>query len=106
VRIHDFNHWVYSQLICFLVGGDTLVGLFPEALIETDCRITRSGRGNPIREIEHPTADELTSYSGYEAYDKLSPAYQRFVEGLTALHDAPGIREEVMSLTSRSTPPS
>ncbi|KAJ7865295.1 taurine catabolism dioxygenase [Mycena olivaceomarginata] len=37
----------------------------------------------------------LTSYSGYEAYDKLSPAYQRFVEGLTALHDAPGIREEL-----------
>ncbi|KZO95843.1 taurine catabolism dioxygenase [Calocera viscosa TUFC12733] len=25
--------------------------------------------------------------SGYEAYDKLSPAYQRFLEGLTALHD-------------------
>ncbi|KAI0263576.1 hypothetical protein BC834DRAFT_924884 [Gloeopeniophorella convolvens] len=25
--------------------------------------------------------------SGYEAYDRLSPAFQRFLEGLTALHD-------------------
>ncbi|KAK7013728.1 taurine catabolism dioxygenase [Favolaschia claudopus] len=33
--------------------------------------------------------------SGYEAYDKLSPAYRRFLEGLTALHDAKGIREEL-----------
>lgn len=31
--------------------------------------------------------------SGYEAYDKLSPAYQRFLEGLTALHDGSGFRE-------------
>ncbi|KAK7043318.1 taurine catabolism dioxygenase [Favolaschia claudopus] len=33
--------------------------------------------------------------SGYEAYDKLSPAYRKFLEGLTALHDAKGIREEL-----------
>ncbi|KAK7047770.1 hypothetical protein VNI00_006098 [Paramarasmius palmivorus] len=26
--------------------------------------------------------------SGYEAYDRLSPAYQRFLEGLTAIHNA------------------
>ncbi|RDB21778.1 Alpha-ketoglutarate-dependent taurine dioxygenase [Hypsizygus marmoreus] len=26
--------------------------------------------------------------SGYEAYDRLSPAYQRFLEGLTAVHNA------------------
>jgi len=25
--------------------------------------------------------------SGYEAYDRLSPVYQRFLEGLTAIHD-------------------
>ncbi|KAJ7074751.1 taurine catabolism dioxygenase [Mycena amicta] len=31
--------------------------------------------------------------SGYEAYDKLSPAYQKFLEGLTALHDGGGFRE-------------
>ncbi|KAJ7853707.1 hypothetical protein B0H14DRAFT_781406 [Mycena olivaceomarginata] len=28
--------------------------------------------------------------SGYEAYDKLSPAYQKFLEGLTAVHDGSG----------------
>ena len=26
--------------------------------------------------------------SGYEAYDRLSPAFQRFLEGLTAVHNA------------------
>lgn len=26
--------------------------------------------------------------SGYEAYDRLSPAYKRFLEGLTAVHNA------------------
>jgi alpha-ketoglutarate-dependent taurine dioxygenase len=26
--------------------------------------------------------------SGYEAYDRLSPAFQKFLEGLTALHDS------------------
>lgn len=26
--------------------------------------------------------------SAYEAYDKLSPAYQKFLEGLTAVHEA------------------
>ncbi|KAJ7226980.1 hypothetical protein GGX14DRAFT_417796 [Mycena pura] len=31
--------------------------------------------------------------NGYEAYDKLSPAYQKFLEGLTAVHDASGFRE-------------
>ncbi|KAJ7102924.1 hypothetical protein C8R44DRAFT_682352 [Mycena epipterygia] len=31
--------------------------------------------------------------SGYEAYDKLSSAYQRFLEGLTAVHDGSGFRE-------------
>ncbi|KAF8144111.1 taurine catabolism dioxygenase [Mycena galopus ATCC 62051] len=33
--------------------------------------------------------------SGYDAYDKLSPAYQKFIEGLTAVHDARGLREEL-----------
>lgn len=28
--------------------------------------------------------------SGYEAYDRLSPAYKKFLEGLTALHDGSG----------------
>ncbi|KAJ7915594.1 hypothetical protein B0H13DRAFT_393715 [Mycena leptocephala] len=28
--------------------------------------------------------------SGYEAYDKLSPTYQKFLEGLTAVHDGSG----------------
>jgi hypothetical protein len=29
-------------------------------------------------------------HSGYEAYDKLSPTYQKFLEGLTAVHDGSG----------------
>ncbi|KAF8063315.1 taurine catabolism dioxygenase [Lyophyllum atratum] len=31
--------------------------------------------------------------SGYEAYDRLSPAYQKFLEGLTAVHHAPDFIE-------------
>ena len=30
----------------------------------------------------------ITLHSGYEAYDRLSPAYQKFLEGLTAVHRA------------------
>lgn len=30
--------------------------------------------------------------SNYAAYDRLTPAYQRFLEGLTALHDAERFR--------------
>ena len=30
----------------------------------------------------------LRLYSGYEAYDRLSPAFKRFLEGLTAVHNA------------------
>jgi hypothetical protein len=29
-------------------------------------------------------------HSGYEAYDKLSPTYKKFLEGLTAVHDGSG----------------
>lgn len=46
---------------------------------------------------EHWQSDSITLYgfislldqwaSGYEAYDRLSPAYQTFLEGLTATHD-------------------
>ncbi|KAJ7027517.1 taurine catabolism dioxygenase [Mycena alexandri] len=36
--------------------------------------------------------------SGYEAYDKLSPAYQKFLEGLTALHDGSGFRKYAKEL--------
>ncbi|KAF7345906.1 Family taurine [Mycena venus] len=44
-----------------------------------------------------PAVGEDTLWaSGYEAYDKLSPAYQKFIEGLTAVHGARGLREEVM----------
>lgn len=31
--------------------------------------------------------------SGYEAYDRLSPAYARFLESLTAVHEAHKFRE-------------
>lgn len=31
--------------------------------------------------------------SAYEAYDRLSPAYQRFLEGLTATHNATRFNE-------------
>jgi len=34
-----------------------------------------------------PVGGDTLWASGYEAYDKLSPAYKRFLEGLTALHD-------------------
>ncbi|KAJ6632441.1 hypothetical protein B0H10DRAFT_1977340 [Mycena sp. CBHHK59/15] len=34
-----------------------------------------------------PVGGDTLWASGYEAYDKLSPAYQKFLEGLTALHD-------------------
>ncbi|KAJ7280051.1 hypothetical protein C8J57DRAFT_1301503 [Mycena rebaudengoi] len=37
-----------------------------------------------------PVGGDTLWVSGYEAYDKLSPAYQRFLEGLTALHDGYG----------------
>ncbi|KAG5643996.1 hypothetical protein DXG03_009286 [Asterophora parasitica] len=30
----------------------------------------------------------ISSMGGYEAYDRLSPAYQKFLEGLTAVHHA------------------
>ncbi|KAJ7140053.1 hypothetical protein C8R43DRAFT_602220 [Mycena crocata] len=40
-----------------------------------------------------PVGGDTLWASGYEAYDKLSPAYQRFLEGLTALHDGSGFRE-------------
>ncbi|KZT58951.1 taurine catabolism dioxygenase [Calocera cornea HHB12733] len=36
--------------------------------------------------LPHTGGDTLWA-SGYEAYDRLSPAYQQFLEGLTALHD-------------------
>jgi hypothetical protein len=50
--------------------------------------------GKVICEFAHSTVP--TFHSGYEAYDKLSPAYQKFIEGLTAVYDARGLREEVM----------
>ncbi|KAK7039400.1 taurine catabolism dioxygenase [Favolaschia claudopus] len=40
-----------------------------------------------------PIGGDTLWASGYEAYDKLSPAYQRFLEGLTALHDGSGFIE-------------
>ncbi|KAJ7472035.1 hypothetical protein FB451DRAFT_1134900 [Mycena latifolia] len=43
--------------------------------------------------------------SGYEAYDKLSPAYQKFLEGLTALHDGSGFREYAKSLNKAINDP-
>ena len=48
-----------------------------------------SGQGtkqSPIITRNVMYSDALFS-SGYEAYDRLSPAYKRFVEGLTAEHD-------------------
>lgn len=35
-----------------------------------------------------PDVTLLHRYSGYEAYDRLSPAFKRFLEGLTAVHRA------------------
>ncbi|TFK38385.1 hypothetical protein BDQ12DRAFT_698593 [Crucibulum laeve] len=34
-----------------------------------------------------PIGGDTLWASGYEAYDRLSPAYQKFLEGLTAVHD-------------------
>ncbi|THU75602.1 taurine catabolism dioxygenase, partial [Dendrothele bispora CBS 962.96] len=34
-----------------------------------------------------PTGGDTLSSSGYEAYDRLSPAFKKFLEGLTAMHD-------------------
>ncbi|KAK7043315.1 taurine catabolism dioxygenase [Favolaschia claudopus] len=42
-----------------------------------------------------PIGGDTLWASGYEAYDKLSPAYRKFLEGLTALLDAKGVREEL-----------
>ncbi|KAK7047780.1 hypothetical protein VNI00_006108 [Paramarasmius palmivorus] len=36
--------------------------------------------------------------SGYEAYDRLSPAYARFLEGLTAIHNADFFNERGLSI--------
>uniref|UniRef100_A0A8H7XNF0 TauD/TfdA-like domain-containing protein n=1 Tax=Psilocybe cubensis TaxID=181762 RepID=A0A8H7XNF0_PSICU len=35
-----------------------------------------------------PVPSDYAWASAYEAYDRLSPAYQKFLEGLTAVHDA------------------
>ncbi len=35
-----------------------------------------------------PTGGDTLWASGYEVYDRLSPAMQKFLEGLTATHDA------------------
>ncbi|THU87848.1 taurine catabolism dioxygenase [Dendrothele bispora CBS 962.96] len=34
-----------------------------------------------------PTGGDTLWASGYEAYDRLSPAFKKFLEGLTAIHD-------------------
>ncbi|CAK5277968.1 unnamed protein product [Mycena citricolor] len=62
------------------VGGDTLVRILcdspsRQSAIERTITTSTSGQGH-----------------GYEAYDKLSPAYQKFLEGLTALHDGAGFK--------------
>ncbi|KAF7345899.1 Taurine catabolism dioxygenase [Mycena venus] len=57
------------------------------------CSRRRYVVGKVICEFAHSTVP--TFHSGYEAYDKLSPAYQKFIEGLTAVHDARGLREEL-----------
>ncbi|KAJ7187022.1 taurine catabolism dioxygenase [Mycena filopes] len=68
------------------VGGDTLVRFF------TDPYYYTALTGLLVRLIVGKFS------SGYEAYDKLSPAYQRFLEGLTALHDGSGFRDYAKSL--------
>jgi hypothetical protein len=52
-----------------LVGGDTLVRIIS---------FLNNSLPNPFL---------LQWASGYEAYDRLSPAFQKFLEGLTAEHD-------------------
>ncbi|TPX57231.1 hypothetical protein SpCBS45565_g08245 [Spizellomyces sp. 'palustris'] len=37
-----------------------------------------------------PTGGDTLWASGYEAYDRLSPAYQKFLDGLTATYSQPG----------------
>ncbi|KAF5345071.1 hypothetical protein D9758_010419 [Tetrapyrgos nigripes] len=37
-----------------------------------------------------PTGGDTLWASGYEAYDRLSPAFKKFLEGLTAVHDGNG----------------
>jgi hypothetical protein len=50
-----------------------------------------------IIEIEYNT-DFLNS--GYEAYDRLSPTYAKFCEGLTAVHSGEYFSEVSISLSS------
>lgn len=45
-----------------------------------------------IRTLPEVGGDTLWA-SAYEAYDRLSPAYQKFLEGLTALHKGVGFLE-------------
>lgn len=40
-------------------------------------------------EIPEDAGGDTLWASGYEAYDRLSPAFQKFVEGLTAVHYQP-----------------
>jgi alpha-ketoglutarate-dependent taurine dioxygenase len=52
------------------VGGDTLVSA-----------------------LDQPLVSSLSAFkwaSGYEAYDRLSPAFKKLLEGLTAVHDGNG----------------
>jgi alpha-ketoglutarate-dependent taurine dioxygenase len=45
-----------------------------------------------------PTGGDTLWASGYEIYDRLSPAMQTFLEGLTATHDAKFFLEEAQRL--------
>ena len=61
----------YMTLL-YPVGGDTLWARYA---------LSDYAKGGPELIVLH-------SYSGYEAYDRLSPAFKRFLEGLTAIHNA------------------
>lgn len=45
-----------------------------------------------------PTGGDTLWASGYEIYDRLSPAMQKFLEGLTATHDAKFFLDEAERL--------
>lgn len=82
----DVCEWSQSSS---LVSHSNLQGKLPSVQpLSPAPRCTPSSRCTPS---PASGGDTLWS-SNYAAYDRLTPAYQRFLEGLTALHDAERFR--------------
>jgi alpha-ketoglutarate-dependent taurine dioxygenase len=63
----------------------------------TTCRFSRCTHFHPVRiqapdainlaDLSHTVGGDTLWASGYEAYDRMSPAFKAFLEGLHAEHD-------------------